>query len=815
MFFHQQNSVSAVLLSIVVLAMSGCDSWFDQSSNDDQNTIPDQNTDDQNIDDQGTVKAHIFSVGVGPLANATVLLERYVDGQGWVEETSVVSDGSGDFDTSTMVFESGVWYRFTATGGTLLDANFDGVQEDSVSFNGQLRAIALGDALQESGGLHIDFTAEVAYTHVLDALNEETIDWDGISTQLDEVASQLFFADVNTDGVIDYSDIISHASTDTGYLHTFNLYNARRLSQITASGLSSTLTWMPYNERLSIDIEHTSVYDLEFNADQTVLYAASSGDGLTVVDLVSGEVRNIDSMGGYQNEVEVDHINDLIYVNRGSSNAVSVLDAETETEVDTILSDIRVNAMDINQAGTTLYYGNSDGLFAYDITSEAITTLSSGDIRRIRLADDERTLLVGGYSFAAEYDLNADEFIFNISLSTTGDDVHVSADGTQAYVANSGDGFTLIDVESETYVSYESPDGEDVYNIFPLANGREVLVLSEEGVFTFDLVALEYVDSDYNIDYLDDSLYSAIFIEEQNLFFLGGVSEVANTYVGVNREQLMAPINTNVYDVIINDGRNEVVFGENDELGFLDLSTGNVDYIDTTAQVERVRLSEDGDTYFVSTTGAGIDLVDVETRALVNISSTDTYHQVLDHEGLLYALNDTDEMIDVYNASTRAFVETIAFESTCEAEDLKMDSARDYLYVACDRGNGVRRYHIDDRAWETFVASRGYGVEISDDEQTVFGGYYYEVYVVDIATNTLTTTLPSHNVMDNMEHAPNINGLFVSGGSAAVQFIDLLNEKVYFLKDNNGYRFAYDAENKLIYLAAQAEGLLRMDLSDF
>ena len=490
----QQNAVIAAGLSLCLGVLTGCDSSSAGSDSQEAEIV-------------------YYSAGSGTIQGATVTLEEYVDGAEWQLLETTTSDDAGEFTFENSSFNADSWYRFTSTLGTIADPNLDGDSDDSKAFIGTQRTLAKGEWLTDFGGANITALTETAYVDSLANLSGD-IDWTNVESNLDKVAASILNTDANEDGEVNYQDLLRISDDDLGDLHIILQEQYRNVTEHVANGYSSVLYWTNAQLTSALNTLGGTIYDAEFNADGSILYAASLRNGLYIYDLLTGEASEVNTPTDTHYDLTLDEANNRVFLHNGRSNGVYEIDLETESIVDTFLTDVRANALVVNDAGDTLYYGNSDGFHQYDLANGTTQSVTANYVQRLRLSEDQSTLYVNGNDYIAAYQFSTGSFVYNIELNDSAYDTFLSADGNTAYVANSGEGLTVVDLTTEAFESFDAPDDESVYSLVLQEDEGRLLVVSESEVFTFSLESQTFVDSDYNFDF-EDSNYVAAFSETQ------------------------------------------------------------------------------------------------------------------------------------------------------------------------------------------------------------------------------------------------------------------------------------------------------------
>jgi WD40 repeat protein len=770
----------------------------------------------EDTDDDNDASVTPFTLVAPSFSESNITLESYVDGAGWYEESADATNAEGELALTEPSFADDTWYRFTLSGGTLLDEDFDGVEDDSVDFDGRLRAIAKGSWLTELGGINLNMFTEVSYTHVLHLLNETTVDWDDVESNLEALVSQIVLGDINSENEITQLDILN-TDFDRSLVNALTFQHLSNISELTAAGFASQLVWMPYIDDYQLEPDGETIENLVFNSDGTVLYASSYSNGLYIYDLVTGDFNSVATSSSRHDDLVLDESNNRVFLdNGGPDNGVFIIDLETLAVTETLLSGERAYAIAINDEGDTLYYFDGTDLNIYDIEEDTTTTVSTSYIQTIQVTEDGNSLLLNGNDFVASYNLLTESYNYNISVTGSSYATRFNEAGTTAYVANYGNGLAIVDLESEAYSAYEAPDGEDVYNVFLMEDETLVLVVSEYGAFTFDIESSEYVDGEYNIVFESDSEASA-YSDDHKLFVGGEYLEMPGQYTGVDPMTLIVDYSgALIGSVFRNENNSEVLFGiYGGPLGFYDETSDTLTYLATTGNSGGVTLSSDGQTYFVGT-AAGIDLVDVATRALTNIPETDYYSEALEHTttSLLYGHNNTEKGIDVYDLTDNSFVESVDMDG-CSARDIAFDADQDYLYVACANANsGLRRYDVTAKTWETYVVDASYALLLSEDETTVYSSLSSQVSVLDIASGNVTSTYDGDGLTYTLTLWPEQNAI-LSGGNGGLYMHELDTGDFFHLHDNYSNRYVFNESKDTLYIGRGNDGFFSFDVSDF
>lgn len=763
----------------------------------------------------------LFEAGTGKIANGTVAIESYDNNQ-WQPLDTLTTNDEGIYDPSSVAFNADTWYRLTTATGHVLDLDLNGETDaETTEFKGHYRSLAKGSWLNTLKGSHIGFYTETAYTHVLSELNKSTVDWNAVETQLEEMAPQLLLKDATGDDTITYLDILSAQPNDLSYTNIINQTHAQEMLTATSQGLSSIFVWMPYSEAPSLSTVSGTVYSQVISSDQTKLYATKLRSGLFVKDLVTGESNLYSSGHIYNSELAIDETNQLAYLPNGSSNGVHVIDLETGQQLDTIITDMRAFAIDVSSDGALIYLSNSSGLHIYNVETTAVTTIDMSSSQKIEVNDDGTAIDLAGNDFIAQYDLVNDAFTFNIELNDSAYEFELNDDQTLAYVANSGSGFSIVNLSTEAIQTFEAPDGEDVYSIVVKPNNtNHVRVISEGAFHTFDLDTLEYIDDAFTSQYPDlylDSTSSTIYLEESDIYITGEDLLVFGAYSSPGFVSQTVDFTSAVYNVKLNHQKDQIAFTRYDGyLGIINQLNDTVEYVALRGRPNQITLSADGQKYYVAIADVGIDIIDADSFEVANMTHTALYSESDIHtaSNLLYTLDYDTGDINVFDIDDNSYVKTIE-ASACATDAMTFDPAQEYLYLACNKtSTGIRRFKLDDETWESFDIYSSQSLTFSPDGATLYAGQNFQVQILDIASGEVTHTFDANHVIYGIEYWEEKNALLI-GGNGGPSYIDIASGSTYELDTRYGNHFDLDKTTNTLYFGAgSSHGLQQIDLSD-
>lgn len=768
-----------------------------------------------NTDSEDITLTKIFDAGTGTIANGSIALESY-DVNGWQAVKNYTVSSEGTFEVGQPSLNNDTWYRFTLTGGQVLDLDLDGVEDDSpTEFEGRMRALVKGSTLNDTFSTHISFYTETAYTHVMNDLDADDVDWQAIESELDSVAQQLLLEDINDDNEINYQDLMSVSANDLTKTNLMNQLDARNILRAATNGISSIMNWLPNNEVRVLGSTDLTINDVVLSEDRTMLYAVNDSDGLLVKNLLTGETFEYDTGHNYNSTLAVDEANQIAYVPNARTNGVHVVDLATGEEKDSILTTMRASAITNNASGSHLYFMNSDGLHIYTVATEAISSVSMNSGSYIKLNSDETVLYIGSGDSIVFYSLADSEISFQLELDESVSGFDLSEDKSTAYVANYGGGLTIVNLEDETFETFESPDGEDVYSVFLMQDGsNQVRVISEAAFHTFDLTSNEYVDDEYSNVELDS--YYAVYLPDQNIFIAGEYLSVFGAYSGPNREQLAVPFDFNVSNVVFNVDKNQVAFAQdNFKLGILNKSDGTVDYVSISGPASWITTSLDGEYYYVSIDSYGIEIIDADTHDVEAIEYTAGHNKSIIHpiDNTLYVLDWDSKDVNVFGLDDNSFVETIS-RNGCNTYDIDFDPTLEYLYFACNANTtGIRRFHLTDETRESFTIYSSQSLSFNSDGSLLVAGQNNQVQIFNIENKVVTETFDTNHVVYDVEFWEEKNAILASG-SQGPEYIDIESEIVYEMSDISSKNFSLDKTDNRFYFAASTHGLLEIDLFD-
>ncbi len=174
-------------------------------------------------------------------------------------------------------------YILTAHGGTILDANADGIRdEDPVANTVRLHSIFIGEHVQ-AGALHVSLLSEILFQR-LSVVLRSGYSANVIEEEMRVRAAVLFKEDITNDGTLDNLDVLAwdpHLNMNA-LRHVETRYEALRQNlrddeNITAAALALTGT------TLSTFNLPSGIHDLALAENHA--YVAAGSDGLVIMDI--------------------------------------------------------------------------------------------------------------------------------------------------------------------------------------------------------------------------------------------------------------------------------------------------------------------------------------------------------------------------------------------------------------------------------------------------------------------------------------------------------------------------------------------------
>ena len=268
--------------------------------------------------------------------------------------------------------------------------------------------------------------------------------------------------------------------------------------------------------------------------------------------------------------------------------------------------------------------------------------------------------------------------------------------------------------------------------------------------------------------------------------------------------------------IYLNENNNELLFGTySGDLGFYDTVNETLSYVTLSGPHGRITLSPDGENYYVTTYSTGIDIVNVATRSIENISETVNHYVAYEHDvtNRLYAQDYTNKEIDIYDLSDNGYESTLDLDG-CDVRHSVFDSAQENLYVACSNSNsGVRRYNLESETLETYTVTASASVHFSADESKIYAGSSSVISELDLSTGDVTNTYAVEGTRYKVTHWEEQNAL-LAGGNDGLYYYHLETGDVFQLSDTYANVHVLDKDTLTLYWGAGNDGLYEMDLSD-
>ena len=186
---------------------------------------------------------------LGPLIGANISASRSDNPSGVLESTTTSDIGDLDLGATFSLTLDGVpndeWVLVTATGGTDIDADDDGVIDVVPTLNaGEVRALGKASDWRENG-TNINILTEIAVRRLLSGgATIESFSAQSIEIQLTGLAHELLAGDINSDTRLDYLDILTFTPVDAPNLNmnTFTPAEITAIAQTLEAGNSAGVT---------------------------------------------------------------------------------------------------------------------------------------------------------------------------------------------------------------------------------------------------------------------------------------------------------------------------------------------------------------------------------------------------------------------------------------------------------------------------------------------------------------------------------------------------------------------------------------------
>lgn len=811
-----------VALSLQACGGGGSSSGASRLSPDDGNgSGSDQQVVDEGDDD--TV-SFVKRAGISTYAGSTVQIDYYDATNGWQPQASMTTSDSGAladlgvFDLAEVNFLDDTWYRFTVSGGVSLDEDMDGaIDSETPTVNGRLRSLAKGQWLRQQGGSHISAATEFAYTSLHKLLVADEIDWTAVEAGLEAAADKLLFVDQTGDGEISAEDLLAQdPQALQESLHFYQRNQLEQLNEVVDGGLSSQLTGTR-NGMLLPDSEHT-YNEIVVSSDRLHAYAALGRDGVLLYDVRAAAETIIDTNISTARKLALSENRGLLFV-AGGSGGVEVIDLATETLVTPLLSSYGyVQDVAVSPDEGTLYVATSVGLLVYDLDAASYSEFLTGNCADLTLASDGSRLAMGCFDGLRVYDVAAGEISHDIELASTA--YTVLLDGDSAYVANEGDGLTVVDLATGSYTSYATPNGEWLKAIAVSDDADRLAVFPLEGSYSFDLVSRTYTGELFP-EIKNDSTEYVSYLPENNAYvfdYYGYVAEVLETadFLSVIDDS------NHIFNTALGASGEQVFYS--DYYGMFAAyspASGAIESYDLPGNVSGFAVNAAESQAYVIWRDNGYFVLDLTDGSYVSVDLGKSLADlVLDEEASrLYVVDYKAYQVLVYSTVDNSLVGNLDL-GTCQPIFLRLSKVENALDVSCAK-SGIKRMDLTSGDWELIMEGTYlYSFDYNDDESLMYIRKDTDLLVRDMATATDIQTISytggdSGMTVFGTEYWEEMNAVIL-GGNQGARLVSLDTEKQYWLHTEFGNSFAIDRANQQLYLAAANDaGLLMLDMRDF
>lgn len=373
----------------------------------------------------------------------------------------------GQFDTHADELKAGALYLIQIEHGSDFDANNNGFKDGkSIENNGTLRALVTKEEItQHAQNLNVTPLSEMIYESLIQKLRYNPSENDILKAR--DVMAKKLLKDINSDGSVDYQDILSfNPATNQdallGSLHgSYNHY-----ADIIRGGklplLNSTQTI------LNIPTYHFA-RDITASSDNSKLYIADGDAGITVIDRATNHVIQNIKTKGFARHITLSADETIAYI-ADSQSGLSVIDLATRDIIANIPTydanttgdhDVRYSVLD--SSGTRLYVAASkSGVLTFDVSTPSnpilIKQFQTPDIAyNIKLSSDEQTLFVAdGKTGVIALDIESNRTLSTFNTYGSANSVTLSSDESKAYIADGYKGMVIADISDLTNMSYLS-----------------------------------------------------------------------------------------------------------------------------------------------------------------------------------------------------------------------------------------------------------------------------------------------------------------------------------------------------------------------
>lgn len=766
----------------------------------------------------------IKRAGNSTYAGSSVTVEFYDSVNGWQELTEMTTSDSGSleerglFDTSEAEFVDQTWYRLTVTAGENQDADRDGVLDsEGAPVKGRLRSLAKGEWLQRQGGSHISAATEFAYTSLHKLLLENEIDWVAVETGLDTAAEKLLLEDQTGDGTLTAEDLlVQDPQSLEQNLQFFQRNQLVDLGELVEAGLSSQLVGR-MNDRI-LGASNTGIYEVVMDSEGRMVYAAVSRDGVLIYDARTGVETVVGTKVSITTRLTLSENRERLFV-AGGNGGVEVIDLVTQTLLDPLLSTYGyVNDVQVSPDEKSLYVATGAGLLVYDLDADTYEEFLYGSCQRITLSEEGSRVGLGCYSGIQVFDVASNEMTHDISLPSAAHTVLL--DGGLAYVANQGDGLTIVELDTGDYSSYPAPNGESLEAIAAHADENTLAVFPLEGNYAFDLSSRTYLGELFS-EFHNESTEYVLYSEESDTYVFDYEGYAAGV---LKTSDIMSVIDDSnyIYNVYSGPAGEKIYYA--DYYGDFDIyepASGTTVTVTFPGDLGAFVINEAETLAYVMWRENGFYVLDLNDGSYEAVDVDKKFaHPVLDEsDGLLYVINYGAYTVEVYSTADHSLQATLDL-GTCEPIALRMSDVEHALDVSCRR-NGIKRVDLDTRNWvQIMEGSFLYSFDYNADESLMYirrgSNLVIHDMVADAEVKAISYTGGNADmVVFSTYYWPEMNAVIL-GGNQGARFVSLEMEKQFWLHREFGNRFALDKANRHLYLAAGNDaGLLLLDMSDF
>ena len=578
---------------------------------------------------------------LGPLSEATVTVYKIEDnGSKTLLFTETSTDGTdftevGYFDSHVDELEENVYYLYEISGGEDVDANDNGVVDDTpTQNNGKIRLIVKGSDLENSARqVRATVLSELVYVYAKATLKN---DLPTLNVTLNDLAKGFLSADINGDNIIDYRDILAYDPVSDKDKLSIQ-YSESKLASIIAKIHANDLSYLlDLTEPVLASYGVTQGSSFVLSQDEKIAYI-SSDDGLEKLN-----IEDINNIVQLDINASIPNARKLILSPDGSTlyvaqvytqTSVLIIDTATMQVVGEQSYDAYIGFMQLSDDANTLFIASGhssyyDKVGVYDVSNRSLPSFI--------------TDVTGSFTHLDDFTLNTDSTRLLVS----------DYDGALVY-------FDISDLANVTQLDYVAFADTHV-RIALLSQDNNYAYFYEtrsDELGVYDLINKTIVGSTY-VGNAKTIIFSS---DESSIFVNTGIAITEVDISDVNNINVVSSVSSTneIKEMSFSDDDRLVYILTPSEFSVLNMSTSAVNSFTSTYPIvnnnsRSLTLSSD-DRYAYIGTSKGLEIHDLQTKTTLfsNSGSASTIYDIaLDEDqskiyarqyDKLYAYNISDE----------------------------------------------------------------------------------------------------------------------------------------------------------------------------